>query len=38
MKFLWQQILGFLLVIITALAISAYRISDYMTTEIFKER
>lgn len=38
MKFLWQQILGFLLVIITALAISAYRISDYMTMEIFKER
>lgn len=38
MKFLWQQILGFLLVIITALAISAYRISNYMTTEIFKER
>lgn len=38
MKFLWQQILGFLLVIITALAISAYRISNYMTMEIFKER
>lgn len=38
MKFLWQQILGFLIVIITALAISAYRNSNYLTTQIYKER
>lgn len=38
MKFLWQQIVGFLIVIMTALTISAYRMSDYMTTQIYVNR
>lgn len=38
MKFLWQQIVGFLIVIITALTISAYRMSDYMTSQIYVDR
>ena len=38
MKFLWQQIVVFLIVLITALTISAYQISNYMESRIYYDR
>lgn len=38
MKYLWQQILVFLLVLGTALFISAYQISAYMEKRIYQDR
>ncbi|MGF3071961.1 ATP-binding protein [Facklamia sp. P13069] len=38
MKFLWQQIIVFLIVLLTALTVSAYRISDYMEKKIYEDR
>lgn len=38
MRFIWQQILGFLLVIITALAIIATRVENHMTDQIQANR
>lgn len=35
MKVLWQQILAFLIVLLTALAISAVRVADYTTERIY---
>ncbi|MCW6653028.1 HAMP domain-containing histidine kinase [Aerococcaceae bacterium NML210727] len=37
MKVLWQQIIGFLVVLTTALAISAFRISEYVTQGVYDE-
>lgn len=37
MKVIWQQIIGFLLVLTTALAISAVRISEYVTQGVYDE-
>ncbi|MGX7108807.1 sensor histidine kinase [Facklamia miroungae] len=38
MKFLWQQIVVFLIVLFTALTVSAYRISEYMEKKIYEDR
>ncbi|WP_124058215.1 sensor histidine kinase [Vaginisenegalia massiliensis] len=38
MKFLWQQIIGFLLVMLLALAIGGYRMSEYMTQKIYYDK
>ena len=38
MKFLWQQVIGLLLVIFVALAIIATRMEDYITTSIEESR
>lgn len=38
MKFLWQQIIVFFVVLLTALSISAYGISHYMEKHIYNER
>ncbi|MDO4432844.1 MAG: HAMP domain-containing protein, partial [Aerococcaceae bacterium] len=37
MKVLWQQILAFLVVLLTALTISAIRISDYVSEQVYSE-
>lgn len=38
MKLLWQQIIGVLTVLMVALGLSAYFISDYMTDQIYNQR